>query len=64
MHPHLQLHFFICDAGKCPTQPGTPQMWVKKCPGGAEFPAFPRFMQGACYQLQTNNFRKVLETTG
>jgi hypothetical protein len=29
------------DAGKCPTQPDNPQMWMKKFPGGAELPAFP-----------------------
>jgi hypothetical protein len=36
----------------------------EKIPRGAELPAFSRFMQGACYQLKTNNFRKVLETIG
>jgi hypothetical protein len=39
-------------------------MWMKKFSGGAELPAFPRFMHGACYQLKTNNFRKVLEIIG
>ena len=39
-------------------------MWVKKFLGGAELPAFPRFMQGACYQLKTNNFFDVLEIFG
>jgi hypothetical protein len=34
---------------------------MKKFPGGAELPAFPQFMQGDCYQLKTNNSRKVLE---
>jgi hypothetical protein len=64
----MHLHFYIrdanADAGKCLTQPGNPQMWMKKFPGGAELPAFPRFMQGAYYQLKTNNFRKVLEIIG
>jgi hypothetical protein len=64
----LHLHFYIrnadADAGKCPTQPGIPQMWMKKIPGGAELPTFPRFMQGACYQLKANNFRKVVEIMG
>ena len=27
---------------------------------GAKLPAFPQFMQGACYQLTTNNFRTIL----
>ena len=58
---HLHLHL---DAGKCPIQPGITQMWMKKFPGGVELPIFPRFMQGACYQLKTNNFRKVLEIIG
>jgi hypothetical protein len=57
LHPHPHLHFYIrdvdADAGKCPTQPGITQMWMKKFPGGAELPAFPQFMQGACYQLKT-----------
>ena len=35
-------------------------MWMKKFPGGAELPAFPRFMQGACYPLKTNKFFDVL----
>jgi hypothetical protein len=37
---------------------------MKKFPGGAELLAFPRFMQGASYQLKTNNLRKVLEIIG
>jgi hypothetical protein len=45
LHPHLHLHFYIRDAnadvGKCPTQPGITQMWMKKFPGDAELPAFP-----------------------
>jgi hypothetical protein len=66
---HLHLHFYIrdadADAGKCPTQPGITQMWMKKFPGDAEVLALPqRFMQGACYQLKTNNSRKVLEIIG
>jgi hypothetical protein len=68
LHPHMHRHLYIrnadADAGKCPTQPGNPQMWMKKFPGGAQLPAFSRFMQGACYQLKTNNFRKVLEIIG
>jgi hypothetical protein len=58
------IHDAYSDAGKCPTQPGITQMWMKKFPGGAKLPAFPRFMQGACYQLKTNNFKKVLEIIG
>jgi hypothetical protein len=65
---HLHLHFYIrdadADAGKCPTEPSITQMWMKKFPRGAELPAFPRFMQGACYQLKTNNFIDVLEIIG
>jgi hypothetical protein len=67
-HLHLHLHFYIRDAyanvGKCPTQPGITQMWMKKFPEGVKLHAFPRFMQGAYYQLKTNNFRKVLEIIG
>jgi hypothetical protein len=33
---------------------------MKKFGGGAELPAFPRFMQGACYPLKTNKFFDVL----
>ena len=51
LHSHLHLHFYIrdadVDAGECPTQPGTPQMWMKKIPGCAELSTFPRLMQGA-----------------
>jgi hypothetical protein len=39
-------------------------MWMKKFPGGVKFLVFPRFMEGTCYQLKTNNFRKVLEIIG
>jgi hypothetical protein len=39
-------------------------MWMKEFPGGAELNAFPQFMQGACYQLKTNNFRNNLEIIG
>ena len=60
----LHLHFYMrdadADAGKCPTQPGIPSFWMKKFGGGAELPAFPRFMQGACYPLKTNKFFVVL----
>jgi hypothetical protein len=68
LHSILHLHFYIrdadADARKCPTQLGIMQMWMKKFPRGVEFPTFSRFMQGACYQLKTNNFRKVLEMIG
>jgi hypothetical protein len=64
----MHLHFYIrnadADVGKCPTQLGNPQMWMKKFPGGAEILAFPRFMQGTCYQLKTNNFRQNLDIIG
>jgi hypothetical protein len=52
------------DAGKCPTQPGITQSRLKKFPEGAKLPAFPRFMQGACYQLKTDNFGFFLEIIG
>jgi hypothetical protein len=68
LHPHLHLHFYIrdvdADAGKCPTQPGKTEIWMKKFGGGAEFPAFLRFMQGANYQLKTNKFFDVFEIIG
>jgi hypothetical protein len=68
LHPHLHLHFYIrdvdADAGKCPTQPGKIEIWMKKFGGGAEFPAFLRFMQGANYQLKTNKFFDVFEIIG
>ena len=37
---------------------------MKKFGGGAELPAFPQFMQGACYQLKANNFFDVDELIG
>ena len=44
LHPHMHLHFYIrdadADAGKCPTQPGKIENWMKKFGGGAELPAF------------------------
>ena len=49
------------DARKCPTQPGIPQIWVKKILGGAKLLGFPRFN---CYQLMTNNSRTVLGLIG
>ena len=68
LHPHLHLHFYIrdadADAGKCPTQTGIIEIGMKKVGGGAELPAFPRVMQGACYQLKTNKFFDVLEIIG
>jgi hypothetical protein len=52
LHPHLHLHFYIryadADAGKCPTQHGITQMWMKKFPGGAELHALPQFMHEVC----------------
>ena len=67
-HPHPHPHFYIrdadVDAGKCLTQPGITQMWMKKFPGGAKLPTFPQFIQGACSQLKTNNFIDVLEIVG
>jgi hypothetical protein len=59
----LHLHFYIrnanADAGKCPTQHGIIGFWMKKFGGGAELPAFRRFMQGACYPLKTKkNYEK------
>ena len=64
----LHLHFYIrnanADAGKCPTQPGITQSRLKKFPEGAKLPAFPRFMQGACYQLKIDNFEIFLEIIG
>jgi hypothetical protein len=66
----MHLHFYIHDAdananeGKCPTQPGITLKWIKEFPRGAELHAFPQFMQGACYQLKTNNFWKALERIG
>ena len=60
LHPHLHLHFYIrdadADAGKCPTHTGITKIWMKKFGGGAELPAFPRVMQGACYQLKDKEF--------
>ena len=57
LDPHLHMHFYIrnadADAGKWPTQPGKSEIWMKKYGGGAELPAFLRFMQGACYPLKT-----------
>ena len=68
LHPHLHLHFYIrdvdADAGKCPTQPGKYENWMKKFGGGGELPAFPRFMQGACYPLKTNKFFDIDELIG
>ena len=62
------MHFYICDAdadaGKCPTQPGKTDIWMKKFGGGAELLVFPRFMQGACYQLKINKFFDVFEIIG
>jgi hypothetical protein len=33
LHPHLHMHFYIrnadADAGKCPTQPGKNEIWMK-----------------------------------
>ena len=67
-HPHLHMHFYIrnadADAGKCPTQPGKSEIWMKFFGGGAELLAFLRFMQGACYVLTTNNFSDVFEIIG
>ena len=37
---------------------------MKKFGGGAKLLAFPRFMQGSCYQLKTNKFFDVLEMIG
>jgi hypothetical protein len=62
------MHFYIrnadADVGKCPTQPGKSEIWMKFFGGGAELPAFLRFMQGACYLLTTNNFSDDFEIIG
>ena len=62
------MHFYIrnayADAGKCPTQPGKSEIWTKFFGGGAELPAFLRFMKGACYLLTTNNFSDDFEIIG
>jgi hypothetical protein len=62
------MHFYIrdayVDAGNCFTQLGITQSRMKKVPGGAKLLAFPQFMQGACYQLKTNNVKIVLEIIG
>ena len=61
----MNMHFYIrdvdADAGKCPTQPGIIGFWMKKFGGDTDLLAFRRLLQGAWYQLKTNNFREVLE---